>query len=61
MCLQSHYRKQLVFSYPVLEQVQNQYNKLINKISLIKEEGNLQKDKSKKNIKIDLKQNYLMT
>ncbi len=47
MCLQSHYRKQLVFSYPVLEQVQNQYNKLINKISLIKEEGNLQKDKVK--------------
>ena len=48
MCLQSHYRKQLVFSYPVLEQIQNQYNKLINKISLIKEEGNLQKDKSKR-------------
>ena len=47
MCLQSHYRKQLVFSYPVLEQIQNQYNKLINKISLIKEEGNLQKDKVK--------------
>lgn len=45
MCLQSHYRKQLVFSYPVLEQIQNQYNKLINKISLIKEEGNLQKIK----------------
>ena len=47
MCLQSHYRKQLVFSYPVLEQVQNQYNKLINKISLIKEEGSLQEDKVK--------------
>ena len=36
MCLQSHYRKQLVFSYPVLEQIQNQYNKLINKKYLIK-------------------------
>ncbi len=47
MCLQSHYRKQLVFSYPVLEQVQNQYNKLINKISLIKEEGSLQENKVK--------------
>lgn len=29
------------------KQIQNQYNKLINKISLIKEEGNLQKDKVK--------------
>ena len=45
MCLQSHYRKQLVFSYDVLKQVENQYDKLRNKISLIKDEGELDKNK----------------
>ncbi len=44
MCLESHYRKQLVFSYKVLDQFENQYNKLINKISLIKKEGNIDQD-----------------
>lgn len=41
MCLQSHYRKQLVFSYKILEQVEGQYNKLVNRISQIPEEGSL--------------------
>ena len=45
MCLQSHYRKQLVFSYDVLKQVDSQYDKLRNKISLIKDEGELDKNK----------------
>lgn len=45
MCLQSHYRKQLVFSYDVLKQVESQYDKLRNKISLIKDEGELDKNK----------------
>lgn len=45
MCLQSHYRKQLVFSYPVLEQFESQYNKLLNRISLIKDEGDIDNNK----------------
>lgn len=45
MCLQSHYRKQLIFSYDVLKQVESQYDKLRNKISLIKDEGELDKNK----------------
>ena len=38
MCLNSHYRKQLVFSYDALSQAEDTLNKLKNKIS------NLQKD-----------------
>ena len=45
MCLQSHYRKQLVFSYNVLDQVEGQYNKLINRISLINDEGDIDDNK----------------
>ena len=41
MCLQSHYRKQLVFSFESLNQVEGQYNKLKNRISTIKDEGEL--------------------
>ena len=41
MCLNSHYRKQLVFSYDALDSAQNAYNKLLNKISLINNEGDL--------------------
>ncbi len=41
MCLNSHYRKQLVFSYEGLESAQTAYNKLKNKISLIKDDGDL--------------------
>ena len=39
--MQSHYRKQLVFSFESLNQVEGQYNKLKNRISTIKDEGEL--------------------
>ncbi|MCR5788080.1 MAG: cysteine--tRNA ligase [Bacilli bacterium] len=45
MCLQSHYHKQLVFTYDALDIAENQYKKLLNKISLIKEEGDLDASK----------------
>ena len=41
MCLNSHYRKQLVFTYDALDSSQNAYNKLKNRIDLITDEGNL--------------------
>ncbi|MDO4962555.1 MAG: cysteine--tRNA ligase [bacterium] len=37
-CLQSHYQKQLIFTYDSLTSAQNTYNKLINKIKSIKED-----------------------
>lgn len=45
MCLGSHYRKQLVFSFDALDNAREAYNKLINKIRNIKEEGHLQEEK----------------
>ena len=36
MCLNSHYRKQLVFSYDALEQANNTLKKLLNKIKKIR-------------------------
>ena len=44
MCLGSHYRKQLVFSYDNLDQAQQTLNKLRNKISNISKEGDIQED-----------------
>ena len=41
MCLNSHYRKQLVFSFHSLNSAEQAYLKLKNKISLIKDEGEL--------------------
>ncbi len=38
-CLQSHYRKPLEFSYEVLDQVTNAYDKLKKKIASLKAEG----------------------
>ncbi|MBQ7906947.1 MAG: cysteine--tRNA ligase [Clostridia bacterium] len=35
-CLQSHYRKPLVFSYPALDQAQATYNKLVRRIAGLK-------------------------
>lgn len=35
-CLKSHYRNQLIFSYENLDQATNEYNKLVNKVKLIK-------------------------
>ncbi len=39
-CLQSHYRKQLLFSYDILDSSVNAYNKLKSKIKSIKENKN---------------------
>lgn len=47
MTLNSHYRKQLVFSYDNLNQSENAYKKLLNKISNINSNGELAKDKFK--------------
>ena len=44
MCLNTSYRKQLLFSFDALKDAENAYNKLLNKVSLIKEEGELNKD-----------------
>lgn len=43
-CLQSHYRNQLMFSYDSLDIAENAYNKLINKIKSIKDDGNFSED-----------------
>ena len=44
-CLKSHYRNQLVFSYETLTQTENEYNKLLNKIKSLKEDGTLEQEK----------------
>ena len=46
--LQSHYRKQLLFTYDNLSMARNAYNKLINKIRDLKENGNVEKEKIEK-------------
>ena len=38
LCLQSHFRKQLVFSYESLDTAENAYKKLLNKIKTIKKD-----------------------
>ena len=40
-CLQSHYRRNLVFSWENLDNAQGTYNKLIAKIASLKEEGEI--------------------
>ena len=45
MCLTSHYRRQLVFSFEALEQAQSTLNKLRNRIANLKNEGDIQQDK----------------
>ena len=49
MCLQSHYRKQLLFSYESLDNTVVAYNKLKNKIKSLKNnlEGNIEEAKEK--------------
>jgi len=41
-CLQSHYRRNLVFSWENLDNAQGTYNKLIAKIAQLKEEGEVE-------------------
>ena len=45
MCLQSHYHKQLVFTYDNMDVAENAYKKLVSKISSIKDEGELDLEK----------------
>ena len=42
MCLNSHYRKQLVFSYEALKQAQTTLNKLRNRVTNINSDGELE-------------------
>ncbi|MEI3530174.1 MAG: cysteine--tRNA ligase [Bacilli bacterium] len=44
-CLQSHYRKQLVFSYEALDNTKIAYDKLINKVKNLKCAGEINQDK----------------
>ena len=44
LCLNSHYRKQLVFSFDNLDIASNAYKKLLNKINNISNEGDLDKE-----------------
>lgn len=44
MCINSHYRKQLLFTYEALNQASEQLKKLRNKIELLIDNGNLIKD-----------------
>lgn len=48
MCLSSHYRKQLVFDFNTLDNMKDSYNKLLNKIKNIKDEGILEEKEIKK-------------
>ena len=67
-CLKSHYRNQLVFSYETLTQTENEYNKLLNKIKSLKEDGTLElekitlyQDKFKKALENDLNTSSALT
>lgn len=44
MCLESHYRKPLLFTYEVLGQAENAYKKLKNRVSLLKDDGELDEE-----------------
>ena len=44
MCLNSHYRKQLLFNYENLEQAQNTLNKLKKRISSLKDDGDIDEE-----------------
>ena len=45
MCLNSHYRNQLVFSYANLDNMKSSYEKLKNKVSLLNREGGFDQDR----------------
>jgi len=44
MCLNTSYRKQLLFSFDALKDAENAYNKLLNKVAIIKEDGELNQE-----------------
>lgn len=47
-CLQSHYRKPLLFTYEVLDNAKAAYEKLIKRIAALGKEGELQQEEMKK-------------
>ena len=68
MCLGSHYRKQLLFTYDNLKQAQNTLNKLRKRVSTLKEDGALNKElfdlyisKFKEQLKNDLNTSNALT
>ena len=68
MCLGSHYRKQLLFTYDNLKQAQNTLNKLRKRVSTLKEDGVLNKElfdlyisKFKEQLKNDLNTSNALT
>ena len=69
MCLQSHYHKQLVFTYDALDSMTNAYNKLLNKIKSISKDDSVidqnkvleYKDKFKKELENDLNTSNAVT
>ena len=69
MCLQSHYHKQLVFTFDSLDSAQNVYNKLINKIKNISKDDSIidenqikeYQDKFKKELENDLNTSNAIT
>ncbi len=68
LCLQSHYRKQLLFTYDALDNATNAYNKLLSKIQSLKENntGEIKdtekyNDKFKEALKDDLNTSVALT
>ena len=68
MCLESHYRKQLVFTFDALDNATSAYNKLLNRIknineddSTITDEVNIFNDKFKEAIGDDLNTSLALT
>lgn len=45
-CLQSHYRKPLLFNYDVLDNVRSAYEKLVKKIAALSPEGQIEQEKT---------------
>ena len=46
-CLQSHYRKPLLFQYDILDNVKAAYDKLIKKIAILSKDGDPEEEKMK--------------
>ena len=68
LCLNSHYRKTLLFSYEALDQAASTYEKILNKISLLKETNDLNEseynkyyDKFKESLNNDLNTSSALT
>lgn len=43
-CLQSHYRKPLLFSYEALDNITNAYQKLVKRVSQLQQDGKIQQE-----------------